>query len=65
MKKDCVISRIEASQDWSPYVYVIFADPNDYKQDPQKAAKSIWSKYDGIYFARGLEEFAKSLVQYF
>ena len=31
MKKDCVISKIEASQDGSPYVYVTFTDPNDYK----------------------------------
>ena len=31
MKKDFVISRIEASQDGSPYVYVSLNDPNDYK----------------------------------
>jgi hypothetical protein len=31
MKKECIISRIEASQDGSPYVYVTFSDPNDYK----------------------------------
>ncbi len=31
MKKECIISRIEASQDVSPYVYVTFSDPNDYK----------------------------------
>jgi hypothetical protein len=36
MKKDCVISRIEASQDGSPYVYVTFADPNDYKPGAEK-----------------------------
>ncbi|MGB7953265.1 MAG: hypothetical protein WCF23_04730 [Candidatus Nitrosopolaris sp.] len=37
MKKDCIISKIEASQDGSSYVYVIFSDPNDYKpgaEDP-------------------------------
>ena len=37
MKKDCIISKIEASQDGSPYVYVTFSDPNDYKpgaEDP-------------------------------
>jgi len=31
MKKDFVISRIEASQDGSPYVYVSLNDPDDYK----------------------------------
>src|SRR6266702_5493896 len=36
MKKDCVISRIEASQDGSPYVYVTFVDPNDYKPGAEK-----------------------------
>ena len=31
-----------------------------------KAAKSFWSKHDGIYFPRGHdEEFAKSDVKYF
>jgi hypothetical protein len=32
MKKDYIISRIEASQDGSPYVYVAVSDSNDYKQ---------------------------------
>jgi hypothetical protein len=36
MKKDFIISRIEASQDGSPYVYVTFADPNDYKPGAEK-----------------------------
>jgi hypothetical protein len=31
MKKDFVVSRIEATQDGSPYVYVTLTDPNDYK----------------------------------
>jgi hypothetical protein len=31
MKKNFVVSRIEASQDGSPYVYVSLTDPNDYK----------------------------------
>ena len=31
MKKDFAISRIEASQDGSPYVYVTLTDHNDYK----------------------------------
>jgi hypothetical protein len=32
MKKDYIVSRIEASQDGAPYVYVAVSDPNDYKQ---------------------------------
>jgi hypothetical protein len=36
MKKDCIISKIEASQDGSPYVYVTFSDPNDYKPGAEK-----------------------------
>ena len=30
MKREYVISRIEASQDGSPYVYVTFTDPADF-----------------------------------
>src|SRR6187200_3735836 len=36
MKKDSIGSRIEASQDGSPYVYITFSDPNDYKQGGEK-----------------------------
>jgi len=36
MKKDFVISRIEASQDGSPYVYVTLTDPNDYKAGTER-----------------------------
>lgn len=31
MKKDFIVSRIEAAQDGAPYVYVTVKDPNDYK----------------------------------
>jgi hypothetical protein len=31
MKFDFVVSRIEASQDGSPYVYVTYANPNEFK----------------------------------
>ena len=31
MKKDFIVSRIEAAQDGTPYVYVTFTDPNAYK----------------------------------
>jgi hypothetical protein len=31
MKKNFIISKIEASQDGAPYIYITFSDPNDYK----------------------------------
>jgi hypothetical protein len=31
MKMDYIVSKIEASQDGQPYVYVSYANPNDYK----------------------------------
>ncbi len=31
MKMDYVVSKIEASQDGSPYVYVTYANPNDFR----------------------------------
>lgn len=33
MRKEFIVARIEASQDGSPYVYVTFNDPKDYKPD--------------------------------
>ncbi|MEW5840360.1 hypothetical protein [Nitrososphaera sp.] len=33
MKKDFIVARIEASPDGSPYVYVTFNDPKDYKPE--------------------------------
>jgi hypothetical protein len=36
MKKDFVISRIEASQDGAPYVYIALNDPNDFKPGSEK-----------------------------
>ena len=36
MKKDCIISKIEASQDGSPYVYVTFSDPSEYQPGAEK-----------------------------
>src|SRR5437667_11515350 len=36
MKREYVVSRIEASQDGAPYVYVAISDPNDYRQDGEK-----------------------------
>jgi hypothetical protein len=31
MRQDYVVSRIEASQDGSPYVYITYTNPNDFK----------------------------------
>jgi hypothetical protein len=31
MKIDYIVSRIEASQDSSPYIYVTYSNPNDFK----------------------------------
>jgi hypothetical protein len=31
MRKEFIVSKIEASQDGSPYVYVVFTDPNEPK----------------------------------
>ena len=36
MKKNFVISRIEASQDGAPYVYIALNDPNDFKPGAEK-----------------------------
>ena len=36
MKKDCTVLKIEASQDGGPYVYVTFADPDDFKPGAEK-----------------------------
>ena len=36
MKKDFVISKIEASQDGAPYVYIALSDPNNLKPGAEK-----------------------------
>ncbi len=33
MKREFIVAKIEASQDGSPYVYVTFNDPKDYKAE--------------------------------
>ena len=62
MKKDYVISRIEASQDGATHVYIALSDPNDFKPGARKAAKSVRSKHDGVYLypGRSNEKFAIS-----
>ena len=37
MKIDYIVSRIEASQDGQPYVYVTYTNPNDYKAGADRA----------------------------
>jgi len=41
MKLDYIISRIEASQDGSPYVYVTYANPNDFKAGADRPQNSF------------------------
>lgn len=36
MRKELIVSRIEASQDGSPYVYASFADPSAYRSGGDK-----------------------------
>lgn len=36
MKKDFIISKIEASQDGAPYIHITFSDPNDYKSSERQ-----------------------------
>ena len=48
MKKDYVISRIEASQDGAPYVYIALSDPNDFKPS---AGSTPNDPINGIYSA--------------
>jgi hypothetical protein len=35
MKMDCVVSRIEASQDGAPYAYITFPNSSDFKTPPE------------------------------
>jgi ligand-binding sensor protein len=37
MKMDYIVSRIEASQDGQPYVYVTYANSNDFKTGAEKS----------------------------
>ena len=48
MRKDCIVSKIEASQDGSPYVYVAFSDPNDPKPGVGSAGRNFPQSPFGI-----------------
>ena len=41
MRLDYIVSRIEASQDGSPYVYVTYANPNDFKAGADRPQNSF------------------------
>jgi hypothetical protein len=40
MKMDYIVSKIEASQDGSPYVYVTYSNPNDFKAGADRSLPS-------------------------
>ena len=40
MKMDYIVSRIEASQDGSPYVYVTYANSNDFKSGADRTPQN-------------------------
>jgi hypothetical protein len=48
MKKEFMVSRIEAAQDGSPYVYIAFTDPNDYKSGEAKQLNPFGPKGMGF-----------------
>jgi hypothetical protein len=47
-KKEFMVSRIEAAQDGSPYVYIAFTDPNDYKSGEAKQLNPFGPKGMGF-----------------
>ena len=48
MKKEFMVSKIEAAQDGSPYVYIGFTDPNDYKSGEAKQLNPFSPKVMGF-----------------
>ena len=53
MKKEFIVARIEGSQDGSPFVYVTFNDPKDYKprrrqQNPFSPNAMAFSSLDDL-----------------
>jgi hypothetical protein len=53
MKKDFIVSKIEASQDGSPYIYISFADPNE----PKPSAGARGGKFPQSPFGVGAVPF--------
>ena len=54
MKKEFILSKIEASQEGAPYVYVGFSDPNDYKPGSDKQQNPFGSNM--MAFTRRFDE---------
>jgi hypothetical protein len=51
MKMDYIVSKIETSQDGSPFVHVTYSNPNDLRQAQTDPRHSILlCKYDGVHF---------------
>src|SRR5438093_1086048 len=48
MIKEFMVSKIEAAQDGSPYVYIGFTDPNDYKSGEAKQLNPFSPKTMGF-----------------
>jgi hypothetical protein len=48
MKKEFMVSRIEAAQDGSPHVFIGFTDPNDYKSGEAKPLNPFSPKVMGF-----------------
>ncbi len=48
MIKEFTVSKIEAAQDGSPYVYIGFTDPNDYKSGEAKQLNPFSPKVMGF-----------------
>jgi hypothetical protein len=48
MIKEFMVSKIEAAQDGSPYVYIGFTDPNDYKSGEAKQLNPFSPKVMGF-----------------
>ena len=48
MKKEFMVSRIEAAQDGGPYVYIGFTDPNDFKSGEAKHLNPFGQKGMGF-----------------
>jgi len=48
MKKEFMVSKIEATQDGSPYVYIGFTDPNDYKSGEARQLNPFSPKVMGF-----------------
>lgn len=58
MKREFVVGIIEASKDGSPYVYVTFNDPKDYKQSDNRTMNPFGQNAMGF---NSIEEMMKNM----